>query len=42
MITKNWKKYYTLEEWKVISDKIIRQNAKKFAQKVLEKQKIMN
>lgn len=39
MIIKDWKKYYTLEEAKAISDIEIEKNAKKFAKKVLEMQK---
>lgn len=38
MIKKDWHVYYTLEESRARSDKRIRENAKKFAQKVLKKQ----
>lgn len=39
MIIKDWKKYYTLEEAKELTSKEIKENAKKFAKKVLEMQK---
>lgn len=38
-IIRNWKTYYTLEEASIISDKRIKERAKVFAKKVLDKQK---
>lgn len=38
-VIKDWKKYYTFEEAKVISDIKIEENSKKFSKKVLSKQK---
>ncbi len=38
-IIRNWKTYYTLEEASTISNKRIKERAKVFAKKVLEKQK---
>ncbi len=39
VVIKNGKKYYTLEEAKILSDKAIEEDAKKFAKKVILMQK---
>ena len=39
VVIKNWTKYYTKEEIMKISDKRIRKNAEKFANKVIKMQK---
>ncbi len=42
VIIRNWKKYYTMEEAKLRSDKRIEENARKFAKRVIEWQKENN
>ncbi len=42
VIIKDWKKYLTLEEAKILSNEKIKKNAKKFAKKVIKMQKQNN
>lgn len=37
MIIKDWKKYYTLEEAKELTSKELKEDAKEFAKKVIQK-----